>query len=328
MRMRVIDHCLQRRQRQWTLEDLREACEKELLEKEGICGISIRTIQRDIELMRSDKLGYNAPIVVKNKKYYAYDDGDYSITKLPLSEKDLNELSSAMEIIKHYSGFTNMGGQEDILARMQDRIDCQTENHKVVFIETNEKLKGLNFLSQLFDHIKKKEPIRVEYRSFKAKRESRIYISPYVLKEFNNRWFVIGMSPKKNMMYTLALDRIMEIKTDSSHKYLENRFFDPETYFSEMIGVTRDIDSKKETIILWVSSNQTPYVETKPLHESQIVYKEHEDGSKEFRLELIVNNEFERKLLGYGSHIKVIKPLSLKQRIANELILAAERYKG
>ena len=85
-----------------------------------------------------------------------------------------------------------------------------------------------------------------------------------------------------------------------------------------MIGVTRDIDSKKETIILWVSSNQTPYVETKPLHESQIVYKEHEDGS----------NEFERKLLGYGSHIKVIKPLSLKQRIANELILAAERYKG
>ena len=44
-----------------------------------------------------------------------------------------------MEIIKHYSGFSNMRGQEDILTRMQDRIDCQTENNKVVFIETNEK---------------------------------------------------------------------------------------------------------------------------------------------------------------------------------------------
>lgn len=89
MRIRVIDECLQRKQRVWTLEDLREACEKELLEKEGICGISIRTIQRDIELMRSDKLGYNAPIIVKNKKYYAYEEPDYSITKLPLSQNDL-----------------------------------------------------------------------------------------------------------------------------------------------------------------------------------------------------------------------------------------------
>ncbi|MBR5210838.1 MAG: WYL domain-containing protein [Paludibacteraceae bacterium] len=308
------------------MEDLREACEKELLEKEGICGISTRTIQRDIELMRSDKLGYNAPIVVKNKKYYTYEDLDYSITKLPLSQKDLNELSSALEIIKHYNGFSNMSGQEDILTRMQDKIACQTDNQKVVFIETNEKLKGLNFLGPLFDAIKKKNALAIEYKSFKAKRESRLYISPYILKEFNNRWFLIGMSTK-NIIMTLALDRIIAIKKDDKHQYTNNTIFDPETYLGEMVGVTRELDSKVETVILWVSENQAPYVETKPFHHTQEIEKENVDGSKIFRLRIIINYELERKILGYGPHIKVIEPKHLKQRIANELILAAERYR-
>ena len=308
------------------MEDLREACEKELLEKEGICGISTRTIQRDIELMRSDKLGYNAPIIVKHKKYYTYEDLDYSITKLPLSQKDLNELSSALEIIKHYNGFSNMSGQEDILTRMQDKIACQTDNQKVVFIETNEKLKGLNFLGPLFEAIKKKEALAIEYKSFKAKRESRLYISPYILKEFNNRWFLIGMSTK-NIIMTLALDRIIAIKKDDKHQYTNNTIFDPETYLGEMVGVTRELDSKVETVILWVSENQAPYVETKPFHHTQEIEKENVDGSKIFRLRIIINYELERKILGYGPHIKVIEPKHLKQRIANELILAAERYR-
>lgn len=326
MRIRIIDECLQRRQRQWTLEDLREACEKELLEKEGICGISTRTIQRDIELMRSDKLGYNAPIIVKNKKFYTYEDSDYSITKLPLSKEDLNELSSALDIIKHYNGFSNMSGQEDILTRMQDKIASQTDNKKVVYIETNNKLKGLNFLGPLFDVIKRKEAITVEYKSFKAKRESRIYISPYILKEFNNRWFLIGMSPKREVK-TLALDRIIEIRKDTEHQYTENTVFNPEKYLNEMIGVTRNLESKVETVIFWVDAFQTPYIETKPFHDSQEIEKENVDGSKVFRIRIIINSELERKLLGYGSHIKVMEPLHLKQRIANELILAAERYR-
>ena len=68
MRIRTIDACLQRRQRKWTIEDLRQACEDALYDYEGIDGVSLRTVQRDIELMRGDKLGYYAPIVVRNRK--------------------------------------------------------------------------------------------------------------------------------------------------------------------------------------------------------------------------------------------------------------------
>ena len=118
IRLRTIDACLRRRQRLWTIEDLRRACEDALIEYEGIDSVSLRTVQRDIELMRSDKLGYNAPIVVKQRKYYMYEDPTYSITQLPLTPHDLAELGGAIDVIRHYHEFRCMAGSEDILTRL------------------------------------------------------------------------------------------------------------------------------------------------------------------------------------------------------------------
>ena len=63
IRYKTIDNCLRNRQRRWTLEDLVDACSDALYDCEGIKkGISRRSVQMDIQMMRSDKLGYNAPI--------------------------------------------------------------------------------------------------------------------------------------------------------------------------------------------------------------------------------------------------------------------------
>ena len=75
IRYQTIDKCLQNHFRKWTLEDLIEKVSEALYEYEGITsGVSKRTIQGDIQVMRSDKLGYNAPIVVREKKFYEYED--------------------------------------------------------------------------------------------------------------------------------------------------------------------------------------------------------------------------------------------------------------
>ena len=84
IRYKTIDRCLRNRYRKWTLEDLIEACSKALYEAEGISkGISMRTVQGDIQMMRSNKLGYNAPIEVYDLKYYRYADDKYSIMNMP-----------------------------------------------------------------------------------------------------------------------------------------------------------------------------------------------------------------------------------------------------
>ena len=103
IRYKTIDTCLRNRFRKWTLEDLVDACSDALYEYEGIDkGISKRTVQMDIQLMRSEKLGYNAPIVVKDHKYYTYEDPEYSITNTPLSEQDLKVMSEAVELLKQW----------------------------------------------------------------------------------------------------------------------------------------------------------------------------------------------------------------------------------
>ena len=89
IRYKTIDNCLRNRYRRWTLENLVEACSDALYDMEGISkGVSVRTVQADIQMMRSDKLGYNAPIEVYDHKYYRYSDPDYSITDMPLSQND------------------------------------------------------------------------------------------------------------------------------------------------------------------------------------------------------------------------------------------------
>ena len=111
IRYKTIDKCLQNRYRKWTLNDLIDACSDALYDFEGIDkGVSKRSIQADIQMMRSDKLGYNAPIVVTDRKYYTYEDPNYSITNIPLTDQDLNHLSEAVEFMKQFQGVFSFSG--------------------------------------------------------------------------------------------------------------------------------------------------------------------------------------------------------------------------
>lgn len=65
IRYKTIDNCLRNKYRRWTIDNLVDACCDALYDMEGISkGVSLRTVQADLQIMRSDKLGYNAPIGV------------------------------------------------------------------------------------------------------------------------------------------------------------------------------------------------------------------------------------------------------------------------
>ena len=101
LRYKTIDRCLRNKYRRWTLDDLVEACSNALYEMEGITrGVSVRTIQADIQMMRSDKLGYNAPIEVYDNKYYRYEDSDYSITESPIADDTYELVVRAVRMLR------------------------------------------------------------------------------------------------------------------------------------------------------------------------------------------------------------------------------------
>jgi len=56
------------------------------------------------------------------------------------------------------------------------------------------------------------------------------------------------------------------------------------------------------------TEKKSPYVITKPLHTSQQLLKEDDTGIM-IRLDVVLNFELEREILGFGEGIKVIRPL-------------------
>lgn len=326
IRYKTIDTCLRNKYRQWTLEDLIDACSDALYEYEGIDkGISKRTVQMDIQMMRSEKLGYNAPIIVYDNKYYKYEDEDYSITNTPLSEQDLKTMSEAVEVLRQFKGFSYFSGMGDIVSRLEDHVtSAKQKTIPVIDFEKNESLKGLDYLDIIYHAIVNKQVLNLKYRSFKARSANTFLFYPYLLKEYRNRWFVFGR--RKGNLINLALDRIHNIEIAEKEKFVENDLFDPQTFFEDLVGVTKNIGMKTETVRFWVNKENVPYVQTKPFHKSQKVVEELEDGSKIFEINVVINQELQREFLGYADTIKILSPQSLVDFMGWKFRLAKERY--
>ena len=120
IRYRTIDQCLSNPYRDWTIEDLSEACASALKEHRGIySGISERTIREDIRVMRSDILGFNAPIV-QSGGHYTYEDRDYSIFNVTLKESGL--LARVLDFILEIRTEINHPELEQIIESITEAI--------------------------------------------------------------------------------------------------------------------------------------------------------------------------------------------------------------
>ncbi|WP_126246275.1 helix-turn-helix transcriptional regulator [Chitinophaga rhizosphaerae] len=328
IRYKTIDQCLRNSHRKWTLEMLIEKVSEALYEYEGITGgVSKRTVQADIQLMRSDKLGYNAPIVVLNKRYYTYSESGYSINQSKVTDADVEKMSEIVSVLRQMNGFDYFDDMNDIIARLENSLHKSVNReHNHIQLEGNKLLKGLEHILPLYQAIRKKVPLLITYQSFKAKAPIPAVYHPYLLKEYRNRWFLITHPRKGSALTTLALDRIVEFMEMSPKDYIPYTGIDFERYFAETIGVTRSERDRPQKVVLWVHPNQAPYVLTKPLHHSQQLLRQEADGSIMIRINVTLNFELEREILGFGEMMRVLAPRNLMGFIRKRLQKATEQY--
>jgi predicted DNA-binding transcriptional regulator YafY len=327
IRYRTIDQCLQNRYKKWTLEDLIGACSDALYEYQGIdTGVSRRTVQADMEMMRSNKLGYEAPIIVVDKKYYTYSDKNYSITNSPLNQQDMQVLTEVSGLLKQFKGFNHFADLNEMVSKLEDKIYSQkTHSAPVIDFERNDNLKGLEYIEVIRKAIVAKKTLCFTYQSFKARESSTFCFSAYLLKEYRNRWFVLGVQHKKaGNLYNLALDRIQSIE-DHEAPYRENTTLDLSTYYNDVIGVTKSPGQRDCEVVFWIDKDNAPYVITKPLHHTQKLLREGETG-KIFSIRVILNFELERELLGFGAKMRVLGPRILVKQIKQQLQKTIDRY--
>lgn len=327
IRYRTIDRCLQNTGRRWTLQDLIEECSQALYEYEGKHSeVSKRTVQLDIQVMRSDKLGYNAPIIVVGRKYYTYGDPAYTITDLPIDQMDMDVLQESMEMLRQFKDFSLFRELNGVIQKLEDKIYRGKESQKpIIHLDKNEKLRGLAFIDEVYQAILKKIVLKISYQSFKARSASDITVHPLILKEYNNRWFLIARKHRTDLMLTMALDRIHEIDLVLGIEY-DDKAFDADEYYKDTIGVTVLSKDAVEDVVLRVDRYNAPYIHTKPLHHSQRLLERLDDGRCVFSLRVHNNFELQRLLLGFGAGVEVLKPRRLRGQIKKALRQAHEQY--
>jgi predicted DNA-binding transcriptional regulator YafY len=237
-------------------------------------------------------------------------------------------MGETVEMLRQFEGFSAFSGMEDVLGRLEDHVTAMRHRRKpVILLERNENLKGLKFIDPLYKAILAKKPVKIIYKSFKARDMQKFIFSPFFLKEFRNRWFVYGWKKGAGMLFNLALDRIHEMGYAPGEEYQENKMIDPDTFFDNLIGVTKNINDKAHRVRFWAAPGQVPYIETKPLHKSQFVVQRNEDGSAIFQMEVVLNYELEKDLLGFGEGVKVLSPRILVHNMSKRLRQAAENYR-
>lgn len=328
IRYKTIDNCLRNRYRRWTLDDLVEACSDALYDCEGIQkGVSVRTVQADIQMMRSDKLGYNAPIEVYDHKYYRYADAHYSIMNMPLSQNDYNAMQEAVDMLRELEDFDQFAELSDIVNRLQDKLAITRQNRKpIVHFDSVPNLRGLRLLNPLYNYIVQKQTLRIVYQSFKLAHEVSFVLCPHLLKEFRNRWFLFGSEASTLKLYDLPLDRIVSIEPVDI-AYRTNLGFDSEHFFDDVIGVSKNVGDKPRNVKFWADKMQSSYIKTKPLHPSQVLLSEDPDEhSCIFQIKVVLNFELYSVFMSYGAGVRVLSPRKAVRYMRSQMRCAADFY--
>ena len=326
IRYKVLDRCL-RRGGYSTLK-LMEAVSEEL-EFQGYEPVTaLNTIRNDLRYIENTYPDVHIVEIKSGRnKTYAYENPDSSIYKLQFNDEELGQLSQCMAILSQFEGMPQMEWLQSFLERFRLSLNIDPDGKRVVGFDENKYLVGREYFSRLLSAISNKEVLDISYQSFKDDSVKHKIVHPYYIKEYNNRWFLLGRTEGFDSVSTLAFDRIVSIDHIESIEYVANTEIDfNDDYFTEMIGVTKPLEETKQKVGLKVSKELFPYIATKPIHETQKI-KETDDFGVRIEIELYINYELKQLLLSYGDGIEVLYPISLRTQLRANLENALNYYK-
>lgn len=289
--------------------------------------VSIRQIRDDIKYMR-DRVTYDAPIKAYQydgkKCYYRYEDRDFSIFNNALSVEEVSKLRSTIEMLARFRDGSKNAWLEEVISNLEYRFGVKGSGENVVSFEQNEQLRGLEFLGELIDSAIHHQPLRILYRSYYGIEHNTI-VHPYHIKQFNNRWFLLGLeeTDNGNRLTNKALDRIVKFSR-ANVSFIPNTEVDFREYFKDIVGVTVPKEHPvAEKVVLKFDAARFPYIVSKPIHPSQEVISE-----EDYTLQISVrpNKELESRIFSYGPQVEVLEPEWLRQQIEEKIEETLKKY--
>lgn len=346
-RYMILDELLSNRYHDYSLDDLTDEVSRRLSELHSDTkGVVRRTIEKDINYLE-----YEGPYMAEierrwvpcvnrdgkttQKKCLRYADPSFSIFKKELSEDEKYLLREALSILGQFDGLPNLEALERL---RQSLIPQQGEIDRPIISFTKNPLENSNLLGELFTAISQRQVAGLHYHTFAEPEKTKtIVFHPYLLKEYNRRWFLIGAADSDKKILTFSLDRIDEVVLLASHEYIEPQE-DLAERFEDIVGVTYIEENPVCEILFWASDSAKDYIKTKPIHESQRHIKGEKaetlradfpslKGGEFFRIDCKKNYELVRELASFGKELIVLSPDGIRDGIHTRISEMAEAYR-
>ena len=342
-RYALIDSMLANRHKAVSIQDITDFVNEHLPEFGIDEGVSKRCIEKDIEYLEwsspfsveLERYSIDATTVndrVYKKRCLRYADPTFSIFKKKLTQDEKAVLESALTTLGSFDGLDNF----EWLAELRKQL--KVEERKPIISLSKNLVENSTLIASLFSAISNEQVVELTYRKFLDSTERKVIISPYLLKEYNRRWYIVGGAYDTNRVLNFALDRLVEIefKTGYTFKPCET---DLEERFEEIIGVTFNEEVPLTQILFWVSDAIKGYIHTKTIHGSQI----HIKGDRADKLHILYpqlqsgdfltiecreNFELIRELTAWGDDLIVLTPVSLRDRIVDRINRMKTRYQS
>lgn len=333
IRYHALDKCFSNFARRYYIEDLIEACNEALYNFTGderygdplSPGISRRQVFVDIAFMESPE-GWSANVEhIKDGRrvYYRYEDSEFTINNQPITDEELTQLRETTLMLSRFKGLPQFEWIETMVANLEDKFNLKGAEQSVISLDRNEFVTGIEYISPLFNAIINKTPLLIRYKTFKGDNYNW-EMHPYFLKQYNHRWYIIGMNHQYKNVTIGALDRIVSVE-DLHIPYEENTLIeDIEEYFEDIVGVSFPQSGRNvESVKLKFSPERFPFVKAKPIHGSQKI-KDEKEGI--ITLDVIPNFELESILLSHGDSVEVLEPQYLRNKISEKIKNTYEKY--
>ena len=312
IRLKYLDRLLSDRHHYYTMSDLVEKVNSRLKD-DGFKPVLRRTIEYDIQDLQDAPFRADIEIFKKNgKNIYRYRKSSFSIFREELSREEVNLLREMLSTIGQFKGLDHF----EWLNRLKASLEVKGRK-QIISFSNNPYLLNSNLLGTLFDMISNKVVVCLSYHTFTDAAIRSIVFHPYLLKQYNDRWFLLGAADSDMSILNFPLDRIDNVEALPEKKYAACTE-DLSERFEDIVGVTLYKDRPIEHILCWVSDTSKGYVDTKPIHGSYTPKRGEADqklrseypqlqGGMFFTLDCIPNFELIRELCSYGKDLLVLR---------------------
>lgn len=307
-RYKVIDGLLRNPMKRYpTKQEIIQACLYKLgYEPSG------ETIQKDIANMKEPyPEGFDAPIhYCARNKGYEYLDSNYSLSGIALGEDEIETIADAVDLIRLIGGSRlsnqfNSAVEKLLSATLESRNSIQNKR-PILQTMVAPISRGFQYFDLFYQACKEREPLSILHFSYAKRKFTHTILHPFLIKEFDNRWYIIGFSELHGSLRTFGLDRISD-PLKVKKRFISTNHAEIDSYLNDIYGVYPIPKAKKTKIRIEVDEIGTHYFQAYPLHESQVIKKD-EFGTSDIIFDLIPSYELARFFISLGSQVQIVSP--------------------